>query len=159
MEIGQKIKNELIVFYRITSYINNLHPEKYQPLYTIIEQIIDKTIPLWNATLSPLISPLKEQFQQVRIPYTEVKYDDIPEDHKPSCLPDEDVEAFEDRRWYWEWKNLSNYLVQPEPIRKFKPPRDSNDEMLVDLRRDYGQYGLQVIVKLANIHLTPEKPR
>ena len=31
--------------------------------------------------------------------------------------------------------------------------------MLVDLRRDYGQSGLQVIVKLANIHLTPEKPR
>lgn len=110
---------------------------------------------MWNATLSPL----KGQIQQVRIPYIEVKYDGIFEGHKPTRLLDEDVEAFEDWRWYWEWTNLSNYLVQPEPIGKFKPPHDSNEEMLVDLRRDYGQYGLQVIVKLANIHLTPEKPR
>lgn len=110
---------------------------------------------MWNATLSPL----KGQLQQVRIPYPEVKYDDIPEDHKPTRLPDEEVEAFEERRWYWEWTNISNYIIQPEPICKFKPPYDSNEEMLVDLRRDYGQSGLQVIVKLANIHLTPEKPR
>jgi hypothetical protein len=28
----------------------------------------------------------------------------------------------------------------------------------VDIRRDYGTRGLQIIVKLANIHLTPESP-
>lgn len=74
-------------------------------------------------------------------------------------MPDEEREAFEERRWIWERANLHNYLVQPEPIGKFKPPHDSNEEMLVDLRRDYGQSGLQIIVKLANIHLTPENPR
>ena len=31
-------------------------------------------------------------------------------------------------------------------------------EMTVDLKRDYGNRGLQIIVKLANIELTPEKP-
>ena len=31
-------------------------------------------------------------------------------------------------------------------------------EKSVDLKRDYGHRGLQVIVKLANIELTPEMP-
>lgn len=110
---------------------------------------------MWNATLTPL----KGQFQQVRIPYTEVFYRDIPEEDKPTRLPDEEGGAFMERCWFWECTNRKNYLVQPEPIFRFEPPRDSNDEILVDLRRDYHQFGLQVIVKLANIHLTPEKPR
>jgi hypothetical protein len=40
-----------------------------------------------------------------------------------------------------------------EATKTLKPERS------VDLKRDYGERGLQVIVKLANIHLTPEKPR
>jgi hypothetical protein len=32
------------------------------------------------------------------------------------------------------------------------------EELRVDLARDYAKRGLQIIVKLANIHLTPEKP-
>jgi hypothetical protein len=32
------------------------------------------------------------------------------------------------------------------------------DKHRVDLMKDYAKRGLQVIVKLANIHLTPEKP-
>lgn len=155
MEKGERIKNKLMVLYRITSYINNLHPEKYQLLYAIIEQIIDKTIPLWNATLTPLTG----RIQQVRIPYTEVKYRDIPKDHRPTRLPDEEEGDFKQRCWVWECTNRRNYLVQPEPVGKFEPPHDNNEEMLVDLRRDYGQSGLQVIVKLANIRLTPENPR
>lgn len=151
---GQRIKDELIVFNRITSYINNLHPEKYKPLYAIIEQIIDKTIPLWNATLTPL----KREGQQVRIPYPDVVYD-IPEDHRPTRLPNEGEYYFEQRCRDSVSEKLGDYLVQPEPVGKFEPPRDNNEEMLVDLRRDYGQSGLQVIVKLANIHLTPENPR
>lgn len=151
---GQRIKDELIVFNRITSYINNLHPEKYKPLYAIIEQIIDKTIPLWNATLTPL----KREGQQVRIPYPDVVYD-IPEDNRPTRLPNEDEYYFEQRCRDSVSEKLGDYLVQPQPVGKFEPPRDNNEEMLVDLRRDYGQSGLQVIVKLANIHLTPENPR
>lgn len=154
-QIVERIKDELIVVHRITSYINNLHPEKYKPLYAIIEQIIDKTIPLWNATLTPQ----KEEDQQVRIPYKSVVYSEIPEDHRPTRLPDEEEEDFEKRWWEWESDNRRNYLVQPEPVGKFEPPHNSNEEMLVDLRRDYSQSGLQVIVKLANIHLTPENPR
>lgn len=42
---------------RIVSYINNLHPHKHAGLYSIIEQIIQCVIPLWNAALTPLGNP------------------------------------------------------------------------------------------------------
>jgi hypothetical protein len=69
------------------------------------------------------------------------------------------------RRWE-EWKNGPRTIVKPEPG-QFVPPTviqvdtvpDSNhDERQVDLKREFGERGLQIIVKLANIHLTPEKP-
>lgn len=95
----------------------------------------------------------------MRIPYAEIVYRDIPEDHRPTQLRDEGKEDFEERWWDWEEEHRRDYLVQPEPVGKFEPPHDDlNKKMLVDLRRDYSQSGLQVIVKLANIHLTPENP-
>ncbi|KAF8636843.1 hypothetical protein AX17_003217 [Amanita inopinata Kibby_2008] len=33
---------------KITSFINNLHPQKHKDLYVLIEKIITKAIPLWN---------------------------------------------------------------------------------------------------------------
>ncbi len=38
----------------ITSYINNLHPEENVPLYKVIENIIDASIPLWDLSLTAL---------------------------------------------------------------------------------------------------------
>lgn len=35
----------------IESYINNLHPEKYRPLYRVIESLISLSIPAWNQVL------------------------------------------------------------------------------------------------------------
>lgn len=64
---------------KITSYINNLNPEKHRELYGIIEEIIARTIPLWNMTLTPLKDA---DFAFNRIKYTACKYDPDPE----SCL-------------------------------------------------------------------------
>lgn len=44
-------------------------------------------------------------------------------------------------------------VVKPEPG-EFKPSRVAE----LDLAGEFGTRGLQVIVKLANIELTPEKP-
>ncbi|KAF8065186.1 hypothetical protein FPV67DRAFT_1696141 [Lyophyllum atratum] len=156
---------------KITSYINNLHPELHSGLYSVIEQIIFKTIPLWNLTLSPL----KSRFlTRTRIAYTECVYDPDPENGPATDGPQqedgEDEDAYDERRQ--EWYEATRRVVQPEPgtfaphilhphvhpefyvkgTHKFKP------EFFVDLQRDYGHRGLQVIVKLANIHLTPENP-
>ncbi|KAL1977716.1 hypothetical protein VTN31DRAFT_575 [Thermomyces dupontii] len=132
---------------RITSYINNLHPQRHWDLYQVIEEIIAKAIPLWNETLSEATE------RRSRIVYDEVMY--LPHDPEPKYPSDDsDWEAFEERLSAWE---ESRQIVQPEPEKTFSPTPIS-----VDLRERFGETsggkGLQVIVKLANIELTPEKP-
>ncbi|TFK36202.1 hypothetical protein BDQ12DRAFT_725247 [Crucibulum laeve] len=149
---------------KITSYINNLHPRHHKNLYGVIEKIIAHTIPLWNLTLTPLESP---QMVIPRIPYKEVKYELDPEKGA-------ELEEPNDYRLYWLWDEEFENIrraVQPEPGVFCEPPLatltsqyyvEGTDELdpqySDDLRRDYGERGLQIIVKLANIHLTPEKP-
>ena len=63
------------------------------------------------------------------------------------------------------WESETSPTMKPEP-EDFAPPRwdlnddrtQSNDEMRVDLKKEFSESGLQIIVKLANIHLTPEQP-
>lgn len=155
------------------SYINNLHPHKHQKLYSIIESIIAKAIPLWNMTLSPLREDLINNSQ--RIDYRSVDLDvdpeEIDEEDKPQQESGETEDEYYDRVGEWE-DEIRTYL-QPEPYGGFNPPNvfsdpdkagyyydyDFNKEMPkpgFDIRRDYTDRGLQVIIKLANIHLTPE---
>ena len=137
---------------RITSYINNLHPKKHTSLYKVIEEIIGHAIPLWNVTLSALKFP---DPSLPRIVYTDVVYVPDPESwpETEGLQPDED----EDENEFWDrrqrWIRDTRRIVQPEP-KGFEAPVPLGH---VDLRRDYSKPGLQVIVKLANIVLTPEK--
>lgn len=39
---------------RVTSYINNVHPQRHQPFYYVLEKFIDATLPLFNRTLIDL---------------------------------------------------------------------------------------------------------
>jgi hypothetical protein len=133
-----------------------LHPQRYKDLYSIIEKIIACTIPLWNLTLTPLNAHNIGDSFCPRINYYG-EYDpdpaNLPESEGPQREDDEDEDAYYER---WEqWIKDTRKAKQPEP-NSFEPfiPVDE-----VDLRRDHGKTGLQVIVKLANIHLTPEKPR
>jgi hypothetical protein len=109
-----------------------------------------------------------------RIPYTEVEYDPDPEemseDEKPQKLDNENEDEYYER--LEDWAESIREVVLPEPG-KFEPPTVAEhrkedlepgttdklkSELRVDLKRDYLKRGLQVIVKLANIELTPEKP-
>ncbi|EDR09860.1 uncharacterized protein LACBIDRAFT_318108 [Laccaria bicolor S238N-H82] len=143
---------------RIKSFINNLHPKRYHGLYSVIEQVIARAIPLWNMTLSPLKLGVEDYR---RIDYDCVEYDpdpdDLPGDAGPQQEEGEDDEDYNDRRC--EWEREYRRVVLPEPG-TFEPPsyipEDPRD--LVDLREDYEGKPLQIIVKLANIHLTPQKP-
>jgi len=126
---------------RITSYINNLHPQKNKELYTIIESVITQTIPLWNMTLTPL----KEGYSTSwRIKY-ELEYEVDPEDMAEELKPQQ--EEGEDEDDYWErreeWENNMRQAKQPEP-EEFKP---KELPQIVDLVNDYAHRGLQVIVK------------
>ncbi|KAG8631442.1 hypothetical protein KVT40_000582 [Elsinoe batatas] len=57
-----------------------------------------------------------------------------------------------------DWPRRRRRLIPPEPMPydQFKARLPERQHPL--LKEAYGQEGLQVIVKLANVHLTPEKP-
>lgn len=136
---------------RISSYINNLRPDMHRDLYPIIEKIIAQTIPLWNRTLTPVH---RDYYDNVtRIAYYEAVTVDgsTPE---PQQDEGEDSDDFSER--HDEWRS-SRPPKQPEPD-SFNPKAISTKQEF-DLRTSFQDKGLQVIVKLANIELTPEKPR
>ncbi|KAJ5902035.1 hypothetical protein N7495_002563 [Penicillium taxi] len=126
---------------QISSYINNLHPIQHRVLYGVIEKIISHTIPLWNQTLDV-------DLYYRRITWDQVEYEEG--DEKPEQGDDEDDEVYWTR--YDDW-STARKNVQPEPG-EFKPPQNS----AAKLQDIFAKSGLQVIVKLANIELTPDKP-
>ncbi|KAF5354276.1 hypothetical protein D9756_007047 [Leucocoprinus leucothites] len=139
---------------KILSYINNLRPKEHPALYQVIEKILAKVIPLWNATLSPL---REDKFPE-RITYSCAEYDDSAwekylEENGPKQGDEEGDDDFEDRQNDWETDHKHSFYIHPDVERDFSP----QPVQKVDLKMDFSSTGLQVIVKLANIHLTPEK--
>jgi hypothetical protein len=141
---------------RILSYINNLQPKEHPDLYQAVEQIIAQFIPLWNATLSASWDDIPQRITYRRVEYDEDGWEEYCEKEKPVQGANEDEVDYEDRYFDWESDNKRRFYIQPDVEEPFSPPAD--DAQNVDLKRDYANEGLQIIVKLANIHLTPEKP-
>jgi hypothetical protein len=159
MQFWINSKTDLNDYSRIVSYINNLHPKHHQKLYSTIERILAAVIPVWNATLTAL----KRWTFSRRIEYAKVKYDEDALDrymeiHGPKRLENESDFDYGCRQSEWKWDHWSDYLIKPDPV-SFSFPNLPLPGVDVDLRRDYGKGGLQVIVKLTNIHLTPENPK
>jgi hypothetical protein len=130
---------------QIVSYINNAHPVQHKALYEVVEKVISRTLPLWEKTLSKLPNP--------RIDYCEVEYAEHP-DPEPEPLSDEedfDEEEFWDRHQQWR---ETEPIILPEPG-DFVIPKEAGK---LNIRQHFPDTNLQVIVKLANIELTPEKP-
>jgi uncharacterized protein DUF4246 len=114
-------------------------------------------------TLSPLAD---KSMRFTRIEYADVMYvphpDDLPKEEQPQQGENEDEDDFWERKEEWLEQYRKEHLVFPEPG-KFKPPLEESRlggqaKPGIDLRELYSEKGLQVIVKLAGIHLTPEKP-
>ncbi|KAJ2912988.1 hypothetical protein MD484_g7416, partial [Candolleomyces efflorescens] len=124
---------------RISSYINNLHPIRHSDLYGLVEKVIDAAIPLWELTLAPLYD---QSFSYSR---------------RLSCEPEYDYNESDEHE---EDFRPNDTLIQPEPapFKEFRKSRTTPEP--VDFAELYGEEGrpLQVIVKLANIELTPNKP-
>jgi len=139
---------------RITSYINNLHPEEEKPLYNIVSRLIDASIPLWNKTLAPLRDTNPDPFiYERRINYEGVEYEPEDEGNVPEQAPGENEDDYAER--LEEWREQNRKVVLPEPNEDFEP---LPEPQRFDLKEIYGKRGLQIIVKLANIELTPEMP-
>jgi len=56
----------------------------------------------------------------------------------------------------YEWIDKNKKLILPDVERPFEPLRELKK---LSLHEQFGKYGLRVIVKQANIELTPENPK
>ena len=120
------------------SYINNLHPVKYRPLRGTITSVLQRLVPMFEKTLSDVLNPT---------PPLAIQADPM---NWYSDLPPEPDTA--DEQKHWEWRlNRRPCIPDPEP---FEPP-PTEGRIAFSLK---GRT-VQVIVKLANIVLTPDNPR
>ncbi|CAF2832430.1 unnamed protein product [Rotaria sp. Silwood2] len=120
----------------IESYINNLHPIENKKLYRLIEQICERFIPLFNKVLTDLVH---NQYKPNRIIVDPYQWYDSSD---TSDNDDDDDDDDDDNR-----------PIKLPDVGEFQMP--SSKTSSIDLR---GRK-LQIIVKLANIILTPENPK
>lgn len=129
------------------SYVNNLHPVAHRELESVLPILFARMRPLFENVLTDLRHP-----RPVRIKTdSSAWYEGEPRGPWDPEIdyPDEAVEIWEDDMA--EWLSTRTPVIPDAPVTFIQPvPLDD----AVDLR---GRR-LQVIVKLAAIHLTPDKP-
>lgn len=133
------------------SYVNNVHPETHHELAAVLPDVFARMRPLWENVLTDLRHPRPLRIEAD--PYG--WYDSEPEYPVKSSFSDD--AAYADARSAWAeaheaWWETRRPVVPDAP--DFTPPELPDEAARVDLR---GRR-LQVIVKLATIHLTPDKP-
>ncbi|MDF6022540.1 DUF4246 domain-containing protein [Streptomyces sp. JH34] len=133
------------------SYVNNIHPERHHELATVLPDLFARMRPLLENVLTDLRHPRPLRIKADPFGW----YDSEPE--YPDKSSHGDDEAYTEALHAWEeamdsWWETRRPVVPDAPA--FDPAELPDDSARVDLR---GR-GLQVIVKLATIRLTPEKP-
>ncbi|KAG8901616.1 hypothetical protein FRC01_009802 [Tulasnella sp. 417] len=126
------------------SYINTLHPSNAE-LYSVIEALVARFSFLFDRVLTDLICYDESSNRRIVEGYSYIDGD------IPGLLPDETDQDYLIRMEKWKWERPMSVPTVPESgytsdiSRRSKPYTIQGQEV-------------QVIVKLANIHLTPEKP-
>ncbi|MFI9152345.1 DUF4246 domain-containing protein [Streptomyces sp. NPDC053367] len=133
------------------SYVNNLHPEAHRDLAHVLPDLFARFRPLLENVLTDLRHPRPLRIEADPFGW----YDSEPVYPDESAYSDAEAHAEAVRAWEvakddW-WENRSP-VVPDAPA--FSPPEAPGVSDRVELR---GR-ALQVIVKLATIHLTPDKP-
>lgn len=133
-------------------YINNVHPTKHKELYSVIPEILQHALPIFERVLSDLLRPL--------LPMRIATFG------KRGWAGEETARCiWEDEIPYPNSSSEEEYQENPDgwlEKRKFDTP-DAREKYDGDLEIMNDQISLkdrtvQVIIKLANIVLTPEKP-
>lgn len=128
---------------RIVSYINGVHPVHHRSLYLVIEDILTRAIPLLNEALA-------WHELSLRI--------DLPEDIADQVdraglwgIPEEDP-------GFCKWEETQGAEF-PEPLTiEARDPICGND-MRASLRAKLQERGLQIILRIESIELTPANPK
>ncbi|WP_447034781.1 DUF4246 domain-containing protein [Streptomyces sp. DSM 118878] len=143
------VSDDGVVAFR--SYVNNVHPEDHRELASVLPDVFARFRPMLENVLTDLRHPRPPRIEAD--PYA--WYDSEPEYPRQAAFSDE--AAYEEALEAWEeahddWQENRRPSIPDAPA--FTPPEPPEESARVDLR---GRR-LQVIVKLATIHLTPDKP-
>ncbi|TVY87033.1 hypothetical protein LAWI1_G007198 [Lachnellula willkommii] len=191
---------------KFTSYINNLHPNKYPDIYRTIEKLVERALPAWDQCLARAINykgktgagrttsrfskPAEpddsnpenwdpshpEPIELVILQFTkrkdglellmssvnrEKKTDssdsqgsvDLEEGSDESDESDDEYESKRERIWREIRRPVQ---LQPDPFENIEDFYAPNEK--ARLSEKFKNKGLQIIVKMASIELTPEKP-
>lgn len=161
---------------KFTSYINNLHPDKYPEIYRTIEKLVQAALPAWDQCLNIYRSFKRHGAGRLspRFPYPEDPDDENGDNWTPSDPSElDDVEIDWEAEWRREYgdhhgQSLSEheeddlktmkweYLRQPIIPEAVFEDVEYQPKLSERLQEKYPE--LQVIVKMASIELTPEKP-
>ncbi|KDN35321.1 hypothetical protein RSAG8_11655, partial [Rhizoctonia solani AG-8 WAC10335] len=131
------------------SYINNLNPIEHEGLYRAIEGLIGAYIPLFERVLTDSILENEATPERTSNGYS---YDLKAYRSHPNCSDYSDGEKF--NRDCAEWEDGRSIILPYIQDGGYKAGSLEKRRIKYKL----GGRTIQVIVKLANIHLTPEKP-
>ncbi|KDQ59187.1 hypothetical protein JAAARDRAFT_33915 [Jaapia argillacea MUCL 33604] len=132
-------------------YINNLHPDLHKPLTTTITSILQRFIPLWDRVLSATLSPEHLVIRPDPYGWYEHINDQEPDDNDYKNNGILDIKAYNTA--FHEYKQEVKWPLIPDPPPFTPPPVDDDVHFSLKGRK------IQVIVKMANIVLTPENPK
>ncbi|KAF8587909.1 hypothetical protein K439DRAFT_1385260 [Ramaria rubella] len=136
------------------SYINNLHPSPQSAsglLYGTLERIFARFVPLFERTLTDTRLGRHRNGKNTRPEFLFDSYGDYWSPTE-SAHENESMACPEDRgSRHEEWRRIRQY-VRPvvKPFIRPDPPGEAQVRL--------GDRTVQVIVKMANVHLTPDKP-
>ncbi|MEV5942288.1 DUF4246 domain-containing protein [Streptomyces sp. NPDC051994] len=133
------------------SYVNNVHPEIHRELASVLPDLFARLRPLLENVLTDLRHPRPLRIEADPFGW----YDSEPEYPNRSSYSDDG--AYDEALSVWEeahedWWENRRPAIPDAPA--FTAPELPDESARVDLRG----HRLQVIVKLATIHLTPDKP-
>ncbi|KAH6625493.1 hypothetical protein C7974DRAFT_202254 [Boeremia exigua] len=164
---------------RFTNYINNLHPARYPDIYRALEKLVDTSLPMWDQCLKAAI-----RYDEVDGPgRTEGRFgppddpDDENHDNWDPSDPGDCADAKVDKKTLYghgfdeeeaadepdggiEMLNHAKWKATRKPVLPTPFFYDVNYEPEAGKRLfdRFRESGLQIIVKVASIELTPEKP-
>ncbi|KAJ1303055.1 hypothetical protein OPQ81_011256 [Rhizoctonia solani] len=140
-EDGKSVKSQ--------SYINNLHPVEHAGLHNAIEDLIAAYIPLFERVLTDSV-PDNHVIPERTLSRYEYDGDGYPSE--PNYSDYSNDEEYDDV--YSEWENNRPFITPGVRGDGYKPSSLEKREIKYTL----AGRTIQVIVKLANIVLTPENP-
>ena len=140
--------------FEFESYINNLHPVKHNDLYDSIGTIFNAVIPGLNYILTRYAS---KEYVRIPIPHFEGIYTEEFHQQREALSLELEREA-EETGVECDWERVAEFeKTRVQFLREFIPEWEGDPEF--DKQIDLSTFdNLKVIVKLADIELTPERP-